>query len=239
MLYVQDSLTVIPHGGFGGELHDIMRKDYLPDVEQKGMRLVGLFMVGIRYNEHFALWEIDDWSALDRLQEYHEADPWMEMWALESVRYRTDWVRRVLEPARFSPTLAQIQQEDKYRAMMYLLCLSRLVPGTVDEYIEAVETEAVPMAASWGRTLVGCYRTVAGHADSNEVMEVWATGNTNAEYGAIRDVAQKDPALARWEAKVGEWRTSLTCRMLYGVVSFSPLRGADEYLRAMDIMRAR
>lgn len=239
MLYLQENLTVIPHGGFGGELHEIMKKDYLPDVERKGMRLVGLFMVGIRYNEHFALWEIDDWATLDRIQEFHEKDPWMEIWKMESVLYRTDWVRRVLEPAPFSPTLEEIKEDNKYRAMMYLYSLSRILPGKVTDYMSSIETEMIPMAEAWGRTLVGCYKTVAGHADSNEVIEIWATGNTNAEYGAIRDVAQKDPSLKRWEVKVGEWRSQVLCRMLYGVVDFSPLRGMDEYLEAMDIMKAK
>jgi hypothetical protein len=58
MLYLAENLTIIPHGGFGGELHEIIKTDYMPDVAQKGMRLVGLFVMGIRYNEHFALWEL-------------------------------------------------------------------------------------------------------------------------------------------------------------------------------------
>jgi hypothetical protein len=239
MLHIQENLTVIPHGGFGGELHEIMRKDYLPDVEQKGMRLVGLFMVGIRYNEHFALWEVDDWATLDRLQEYHENDPWMEIWRLESVHYRTDWVRRILAPVPFSPTLADIKQDDKYRVMMYLYSLSRVLPDKVDAYLDSIETEMIPMAKVWGKDLVGCYKTVAGQADSNEVIEIWTSGNSNTEYGEIRKAALKDPAFKRWEMKVGEWRTQVTYRMLYGVVDFSPLRGKDEYLQAMDIMKAR
>ena len=238
MLYLQDNLTIIPHGGFGGELHQIMRKDYIPDVERMGMRLAGIFIVGIRYNEHCALWEIDDWSTLDRIQQYEEEDPWMEIWRLESVRYRTDWVRRVLEPTSFSPTLEDIKRDDRFRSMMYLYSLSRILPGKVGEYVESVEKEVVPMAKRWGRNLVGCYRTVAGHADSNEVIEIWTTGNSNVEYGATREAALEDPELKRWEKKVEGWRSQVLFRMLYGVIEFSPLRGRDEFLEAMDLMRA-
>ncbi len=239
MLYLHESLTIIPHGGFGGEFHQIVKTDYLPDAERNGLRLVGLFVVGIRYNEHLALWELDDWAALDRIQEFHDKDPWMENWRLESVRYRTDWVTRVLEPAPFSPTLAEIKKDDKYRSMIYLYSLSRILPGKVGDYLSSIEKEMIPMAKGWGRNLVGCYKTVAGQADSNEVIEIWTTGNTNVEHGAIREAAQKDPALKQWEAKVREWRSDIACRMLYGVVDFSPLRGKDEFLQAMDLMRAR
>ncbi|MEE8372327.1 MAG: NIPSNAP family protein [Dehalococcoidia bacterium] len=239
MLYLHESMTIIPHGAFGGELHDIMKTDYVPDLDRVGLRLAGLFIVGITYKEHLALWELDDWAALDRIQEYHDKDPWMENWRLESVRYRTDWVRRVLEPAPFSPTLSEMKQDDKYRSMMYLYSLSRILPGKVDEYLRSIETEMIPMAKRWGRNLVGCYRTVAGHADSNEVIEIWTSGNMNIEYGAIREAAQRDPALKEWEIKVGAWRSSVYFRTLYGVVDFSPLRGNDEFLQAMDLMRAR
>ncbi|MEE8469836.1 MAG: hypothetical protein V3S51_00725 [Dehalococcoidia bacterium] len=239
MLYLHESMTIIPHGGFGGELHEIIKTDYLPEAERNGLRLVGLFIVGIRYNEHAALWELDDWAALDRVQEFHENDPWMKSWQLESVRYRTDWVRRVLEPAPFSPTLAEMKQDDQYRSTIYLYSLSRILPGKVDEYISSIEKEMIPMAKTWGRNLVGCYKTVAGHADSNEVIEIWTTGNTNSEYGAIRDVALGDPALKRWEAKVGSLRSEFLCRLLFGVVDFSPLRAMDEYIQALDLMRAR
>ncbi len=238
MLYLAENLTIIPHGGFGGELHGIIKTDYMPDVEKKGMRLVGLFVIGIRYNEHFALWELDDWATLDRIQELHEKDFWMENWKLESVQYRTDWVRRILEPTPFSPNLAKIKRDDKYRATIYLFSQSRLLPDKVSEYISSVEKEMIPMAKRWGRNLVGCYRTVAGQADSNEVIEIWTTGNSNTEYGAIRQAAQKDPALKQWEAKVGAWRTQRQCRLLFGVVDFSPLRAMDEYIQALDLMKA-
>lgn len=239
MLYLHESLNIIPHGGFGGELHEIIKTDYLPEAERNGLRLAGLFVVGIRYNEHAALWELDDWAALDRIQELERNDPWMKSWELESVRYRTDWVRRVLEPAAFSPTLAEMKRDDRYRSTIYLYSLSRIQADRVNDYVSSIENEMIPMAKRWGRNLVGCYRTVAGHAESNEVIEIWTTGNTNSEYGVIREAALKDPALQRWETGAGSWRTLFTYRMLYGVVDFSPLRAMDEFLQAMDLMRAR
>jgi hypothetical protein len=41
------------------------------------------------------------------------------------------------------------------------------------------------------------------------------------------------------ELEAGSWRSEVLCRNLYGVVDFSPLRGKDEFLQAMDLMRAR
>ena len=94
------------------------------------------------------------------------------------------------------------------------------------------------MARKWGRNLVGCYKTVAGQADSNEVIEIWTTGNSNTEYGVIRQTALNDPALQQWETKVGAWRTQRQCRLLFGVVDFSPLRAMDEYIQALDLTKA-
>ena len=80
--------------------------------------------------------------------------------------------------------------------------------------------------------------TAAGHADSNEVIEIWTAGNSNTEYGATREAAMKDPDLKKWETEVESWRSQVLFRMLYGVIEFSPLRGRDEFLEAMDLMRA-
>ena len=36
MIYLAENLTIIPHGGFGGELHEIIKTDYMPDAERIG-----------------------------------------------------------------------------------------------------------------------------------------------------------------------------------------------------------
>jgi len=205
-------------------------------VEKIGLRLVGLFKVGIRYSENIALWEVDDWAALDRIQEFLDKDPWMKTWKLESIRYRTDWVGKVLEPAPFSPTLAQIQKGD-YKSTFYLHCVARVFPGKVDEYINAIKKELVPMAKRWGMQLVGCYQVAAGESDSNEVIHIWTGGDMIAGWGAIRDTAQKDPALKRWETKAGAWRQDVAYKFLLGLVSFSPLRMKPELLEAVQLMK--
>jgi hypothetical protein len=234
MLYLHEIMTIVPWTE--EEFWDLVETDYVSQVEQSGLRLVGLFKVGIRYNENYALWELDDWAALDRIREFHRNDPWMKTWMLESIRYRTDWVRRVMEPASFSPTLAQIKAGDN-KATFYLHCLARVLPGKVDEYIKAIGDEMVPMANSWGMKLVGCYQTVAGEADSGEVIHIWTAGDANAHWGEIRQAARKDPRLEQWEAKAGVWRPEVTYRFLLGLVPFSPLHMKDELLEVMRLMR--
>lgn len=234
MLYLHEILTIVPWTE--EEFWDLIETDYIPQAEQNGLRLVGLFKVGIQYSQNYALWELDDWTALDRIQEFHDKDPWMKTWKLESIRYRTDWTSRVLEPAPFSPTLAQIKEGD-YKSTFYLHCLARVFPGKADEYINAIEKEMLPMAERWGMKLVGCYQTAAGEADSNEVIHIWTAGNMNAEWGAIREAAEKDPALKQWEAKAGAWRPEVIYTFLLGLVPFSPLSMKDEFLQAMQLMR--
>ena len=221
MLYIHEIITIVPWTE--EEFWTLLGSDYLPEAEQNGQRLVGLFKVGIRYSENYALWEVDDWAALDRLQEFYDKDWWMKAWKLESIQYRTDWVRRVLEPAPFSPTLAQLKAGD-YKSTFYLHCFARAYPGKANEYINAIGKELVPMAEKWGMKLVGCYQTVGGEAESDEVIQIWTAGNMNAEWCTIRQAAMKDPALKEWEAKAGAWRPEVVLRHLYGLVKYSPLR---------------
>ena len=236
MLYVHETLTIVPWTE--EEFWDLMETDYVPQAGTNGLRLVGLFKVGIRYSENIALWEVDDWAALDRIQEFHDKDPWMKTWKLESIRYRTDSVGRVLEPAPFSPTLAQIKKGD-YKSTFYLHGLARVFPGKAGEYVNAIKEELAPMAKGWGMRLVGCYQTAAGEAESNEVFSIWTAGDMITAWGAIRDAARKDPGLKRWEAKAGGWRQDVTYKFLLGLVSFSPLRMKEEFLQAVQLMKKR
>lgn len=221
MLYLYESITIVSRAQ--EEFWKVMATDYLPEAQQNGQRLVGMFLMGIHYNENIALWELDDWAAFDRMQEFHDNDPLAKVWMREAVDYRTDWVGKVLEPAHFSPTLAQLKDGD-YKATIYLHTLARVVPGKVDEYIEAIEKERVPMARDWGMKLVGCYHAVAGTAGSGEVINIWTAGNIHSEWVAIRDASLKDPRNKEWEAKAGQWRPKVVYRFLYGLAPFSPLR---------------
>jgi len=221
MLYLYENITIVSR--FQEEFWRVMGTDYVPDAEQNGLRLVGMFMVGIHYNENLALWEVDDWATLDRIQEFHDKDPLAKVWEREAVDYRTDWVGKVLEPASFSPTLAQIKEGD-YKSTIYLHTLARVVPGKVDEYIDAIGKELMPMARGWGMKLVGCYHAVAGTASSGEVINIWTAGNIHGDWVKIREASLNDPTYKDWEAKAGKWRPKVVYRFLYGLVPYSPLR---------------
>jgi len=234
MLYLHEMLTIVPWTE--EEFWDIMETDYVPQAAQNGLRLVGLFKVGIQYSKNYALWEMDDWAALDRIQEFHDRDPWMKTWRLESIRYRTDWLGRVLEPAPFSPTLEQIQGGG-YESTMYLHCLVRTLPGKSEEYISAIGDEMLPLAAKWGMKLAGCYRTVAGEAESDEVIHIWTAGDAITQWGEIRKAARSDPGLKEWEARAAAWRQDVDYRFLLALVPFSPLHMKPELLEVMKLMR--
>ncbi len=221
MLYLYESITIISR--LQEEYWTVMGTDYLPEAEQNGQRLVGMFMVGIHYNENLAIWEVDDWATFDKLQEFHDKDPLADVWQREAVDYRSDWVGKVLEPASFSPTLAQLKTGD-YKSTIYLHTLAKIAPGKVDEYIEAIEKELIPMAQSWGMKHVGCYKSVAGSACSGEVINIWTAGNIHSEWVKIREKSLNDPAYKRWEAEAGKWRPKVIYRFLYGLVPYSPLR---------------
>jgi len=221
MLYLYESITIVPR--LQEEFWKVMATDYLPEAEQNGLRLAGLFMMGIHYNENLALWEVDDWDVLDRIQDFHDNDPLAKVWEREAVDYRTDWVGKVMESAPFSPTLTQLKDGD-YKSTIYLHTLAPIVPGKVDEYINAIEKELVLMAQGWGMKLVGCYHPVAGTSNGNEVINIWTAGNIHSDWEKIRKASLNDPAYKEWEAKAGKWRPRVTYRFLYGLAHSSPLR---------------
>lgn len=221
MLYLYDGITIVPR--LQEEFWKVMGSDYVPEAEQNGLRLVGMFMIGIHYNENLALWELDNWATLDRLQELHDRHPWIKAWHREAVDYIADSTGKVLEPAPFSPTLAKLEKGD-YRSTIYLHTMVRALPGKVDEYLEAVRKEFVPMAKGWGMKLVGCYKAVAGTASSGEVIKIWTAGNVHGDWVKIHEASQKDPAHKEWQARAGKWRPKVTYRFLYGLVPYSPLR---------------
>ncbi len=221
MLYLYESITIVSRNQ--EEYWKVMGSDYLPEMEQNGLRLVGMFMMGIHYNENLALWELGNWATLDRIQKVYDKHPWLKVWKREAVDYVTDFVGKVLEPAPFSPTLSKLKKGD-YKATIYLHTLSKVYPGKEDEYMEAVGKELKPMAQRWGMNLVGCYKSVAGTAGSGEVINIWTAGNVHSDWVKIRDISLKDPAYKRWEAKAGKWRPKVVYRFLYGLVPYSPLR---------------
>jgi len=45
MLYLYDSIMIVPR--LQEEFWKVMGSDYLPEAEQNGLRLVGMFMMGI------------------------------------------------------------------------------------------------------------------------------------------------------------------------------------------------
>ena len=236
MLYLHETLTIVPWTE--DEFWHVMGTDYVSQVERQGLRLVGLFKVGIRYSENIAIWEVDDWAALDRIQEFHDLDPWMQTWKLESIGYRTDWIHRILEPTNFSPTLSQILEED-YKSTFYLHCMAQILPGKVSAYTESIEKDMIPMAEKWGMKLAGCYQTAAGEADSNEVIHIWTAGDMIAGWDVIRNAACKDPNLKEWDTKAGIWQEDMSYKFLLGLVPYSPLRMKDEFLQAVQLMKKR
>ncbi|MBE0480148.1 MAG: hypothetical protein IBX68_04135 [Dehalococcoidia bacterium] len=221
MLYLYENITIVSR--FQEEFWKVLGADYLPEAQQNGLRLVGMFMVGIHYNENLAIWEVDDWASLDRIQKFMDTDSWIEAWNREAVDYRQDWTGKILEPAPFTPTLAEIKAGD-YKSTIYLHTYARVPPGKLEEYVNAVGNELAPMAKTWGMKLVGCYHSVAGTASSNEVYNIWTAGNIHSEWVKIRDISLKDPAYKEWEARAGRWRPKVTYRFLYGLVPYSPLR---------------
>ena len=221
MLYLYENITIVSR--LQEEFWKVIGTDYVPDADKNGLRLVGMFMVGIHYNENLALWEVNDWASLDRIQEFQDKDPLVKSWEREAVDYRTDFVCKVLEPATFSPTLAQIKAGD-YKSTIYLHTYARVLPGKVHEYVTAVGDELVPMAQSWGMKLVGCYSSAGGTASSGEVINIWTAGNIHSEWVQIRDRSLNDPAYKEWEARAGQWRPKVVYRFLYGLVPYSPLR---------------
>ena len=172
-------------------------------------RLVGTWAtVGSTGNwpEVVNLWEMDGWEhwgeILDRAYVHRAEDTQLGDWWKKALEHRSGGLDRILEPARFSPTRAQLLERDVH-GEIFVHEISQIVPGRVPAYLRAIEESWAELAGRHGLTLVGAFANVF---NDSEAITVWAceTANAFVRYGAA---SRQDPAILAWRARAREFCT--------------------------------
>src|SRR2546428_10057635 len=105
---------------------------------------------------------MDGWEGWGRILEQQyggEGQPAaLAQWWSEAARLRSGGFDRILEPAPYCPTRAELISR-KVRGHAFIQEIATVFPGAAAAYLEGVEAHWVSVAARRGLTLAGAWRT--------------------------------------------------------------------------------
>jgi hypothetical protein len=152
------------------------------------------------------LWEMrgwDHWAAILERQ-YTRAsgqEPKLKRWWTEATKFRSGGFDRILEPAPFCPTRAQLAEQG-VRGLALIQEIATVKPGRAERYLDAVAARWRPLAKQRGLTLVGAYRTTMR---DTEAVLLWSVPDF-ATYTGHFATAATDRAVRRWTEYAHAWR---------------------------------
>lgn len=181
-VYIYERIAV--DGGGRGRFIELIRNRWAPFAERRhGVRLAGVWAtIGstAAWPEAALLWEMDSWDhfAAASAAQYpmEDRDPYAyELWR-NALDWRSGGHNMLLEPAAFSPALAEITVAGGTGTVTYYEEV-RARPGKLAEYHEALRTARRPAAEASGLRLLGAYR----HAlRPNVGLNLWAISGWDA-----------------------------------------------------------
>jgi len=203
MLYLHEIIDIVGTG----------QEAYLKTVAERAAhsqgeqisRLVGTWKVigsTNRWPRVVNLWEMEDWAHwADSLERQHlpeKKDAGLAPWWARATEWRSGGFDRILEPAPFSPSLADLQARG-FTAWVCVHSIVRLRPGKRREYLSMVGETLRPLLEKRGLTLMGAY-TVPMLSDESVLLwaapdfrmlcDLYAGRRTDQEWNAwVRRVA--------------------------------------------------
>jgi hypothetical protein len=152
------------------------------------------------------LWEMRGWDHWSEILErqYTRAsgqEPTLRKWWTEATRYRSGGFDRILEPAPFSPTRAELIE----RGVRGAACLQEIAtvkPGTAEQYLDALATRWLAAAARRGLSLVGAWRTAMRDTEAVVLWSLPTFAALTGHLGTLHD----DRAARAWLGRAREWR---------------------------------
>lgn len=152
------------------------------------------------------LWEMRGWDHWAELLEYQYAQAAqpgeLKTWWNEALAWRSGGFDRILEPAPFSPTRAELAERGPKGPAM-IQEIATVKSGTVDAYLEAVAARWQPVAAERGLGLVGAYRTAMR---DTEAVLLWSLPTLRVFTDHLASV-HTDRRCRDWAERAREWRT--------------------------------
>jgi hypothetical protein len=206
MLYLHEIIDII---GTGQEAYlDSVGERAAHSGKEGISRLVGTWKVigsTNRWPGVVNLWEMDGWShwaeTLERQHFPEKKDATLAPWWAQATQWRSGGFDRILEPAPYAPTLAQLRTRN-LSAWVCVHTIVRTVAGQRDAYLGAVGDALRPRLEQRGLTLMGAY---AVPMRSDEALVLWAAPDFRAlcELYAQR---KDDRELRDWDAQVAPLR---------------------------------
>jgi hypothetical protein len=152
------------------------------------------------------LWEMrgwDHWAAILERQ-YTRAsgqEPKLRRWWTEATKFRSGGFDRILGPAPFSPTRAQLVERG-VRGLATIQEIATVKAGRAERYLDAVASRWQPIAKQRGLTLLGAYRTAMR---DTEAVLLWSVPDF-ATFTRHLATAATDRAVRRWTEYAHAWR---------------------------------
>lgn len=220
-LYLHEEIDIIGTGSEAYKAHTAARATGRRD---GGAALVGTWQqcgsTG-RWPVVINLWEMQGWEHWAGILERQytpssEQPPGLRRWWARAARYRSGGFDRILVPAPFSPTRAELVERG-VRGAVQLQEIATVPPGTAERYLDAVATYWHAVAARRGLALVGAWRN-AMH--SGETVVLWCLPSFRAltDYLGSRG---EDPQVRRWTERARAlrlgWRETVLVPSLWCV----------------------
>jgi hypothetical protein len=152
------------------------------------------------------LWEMRGWDHWAEIlaRQYPRASGQQQKlsrWWTEATNYRSGGLDRILEPAPFSPTRAELVARG-VRGMACLQEIATVKPGTADRYLDALASRWVDVAAGRGLTLLGAWRT---SMRDTEAVVLWCLPSF-ADLTRHLGTLGADRTTRDWLERAREWR---------------------------------
>jgi hypothetical protein len=175
MLYLHEIIDIVGTG----------QEDYLNTVIERAAhstgegisRLVGTWKVigsTHRWPRVVNLWEMDGWSqwaeSLERQHLPEKKDHALAPWWAKATQWRSGGFDRILEPADYSPSLAELQQR-RFKAWVCVHSIVRIARGQRGAFLRRVEQHLRALLEAEGLVLMGAYSVPMLN---DEVILLWA-----------------------------------------------------------------
>ena len=214
MLYLHEIIDIV---GTGQAAYLATVGERARHSEREGLsRLMGTWkVIGStgRWPGVVNLWEMDGWEqwaqALERQFFPDKVDPQLAPWWAKATEWRSGGFDRILEPTSYSPTRAALCDRG-LKAWVCVHTLSRLRPGTRDDYLGAVGDTLKPALEARGLTLLGAYSAAMR---SDEALVIWAAPDFRS-LCRVYDRRRSDSELTEWSARVRMWRRTASTTWL-------------------------
>lgn len=204
-LYLHETIAIV---GTGSEAYKAHTGKLGTDRRDGGAPLVGTWQQSGSTGAWpvvVNLWEMRDWDHWADIlaRQYTRSsgqDAALQAWWTEATQWRSGGFDRILVPAPFSPTRAEILAHG-IRGALCLQEIATVKPGTAERYLAAVGAARRRAMARRGLELLGAYHTAMRET---EVVLLWNAPTFADAIAYLRDAEGK--AGRAWRKTARAWR---------------------------------